>query len=210
MSIHLTTFSHDDYEIIKRDVIYQGVFHFVRYHLRYRLFKGGWSPVIQRELLERQAAASVLPYDPLLDRVVLIEQFRPGATAHAQSPWLIEAIAGLTDEHETPMDTAKREAREEANCVILNLIKICEYFASPGGSNEYLHVYCGHIDASPIDGVCGLPTEHEDIYAFTLSTEEAFHLVQTNKINNAHTIIALQWLQLNQQWLKQLWQKKSL
>jgi ADP-ribose pyrophosphatase len=208
MPKNLIHFSKQDYEIIKREILYQGVFPFVRYHLRHRLFNGNWSHIIYRELLERKTAVGILPYDPILDRVVLIEQFRPGAIANPHTPWLIEITAGMLDTNEKPADVATREAREEADCVILDLFRICEYFASPGGSNEYLYLYCGRVDASNINGIYGLQAENEDIYAFTLSTEEAFRLVQEGKIKTAHTIIALQWLQLNQERLKQLWQIK--
>lgn len=204
----LPLFTQNDYEIVAREVLYEGVFRLVRYHIRYRLYNGGWSEVIKREVLERKSAAALLPYDPLLDQVVLIGQFRPGAIANPVSPWLTEIIAGVLDGNEKPEQVAIREAKEEANCEILDIYPICEYFVSPGGSNEYLWLYCGRIDASNIGGIHGLTEESEDINAITISADEAFILLQEGKIKTSPAIIALQWLQLNREWLKQLWQTK--
>ncbi|MBX3708505.1 MAG: NUDIX domain-containing protein [Gammaproteobacteria bacterium] len=204
----LHSFTQNDYEIIKCDVLYDGVFRTVRYHLQFRLFHGGWSPTVVRELMERKPAVAILPYDPVLDQVVLIEQFRPGAFANPQSPWLIEVVAGLIDKKQTPEEVALREASEEAGCEILDLYPICEYFVSPGGSNEYLWLFCGRIDASNAGGIHGLHEENEDIRTFTLPAEEAFILVQEGSIKTSPAIISLQWLQLNREWLKQLWQIK--
>lgn len=202
------SFSQNDYEIIDREVPYQGIFRMARYHLRYRLFNGDWSESVWREVMERKSAVGILPYDPVLDRVVLIEQFRPGAIANPPSPWLVEVVAGVYENNESPAAVAKREATEEAGCEILDLYPVCEYFVSPGGSNEYLHLFCGRIDASAAGGIHGLADEHEDIRAFALPAEEAFQMVQEGKVKTSPAIISLQWLQLNREWLKQLWQTK--
>lgn len=208
MKTYTTPFTQNDYEIQEREVLYQGVFRLARYHLRHRNFKGPWSDVITREIFERKSAVGLLPYDPVRNRVVLIEQFRTGAIANPQSPWLIEVPAGVYNEDEKATDVAKRECYEEAGCEILDLYPICDYFVSPGGTNEYLHLFCGRINAMDIDGIYGLPEEHEDIRAFTLSTEEAFIMLQEGQIKTSPAIISLLWLQLNQEWLKQLWQTK--
>jgi len=204
----INSFTQNDYEIVKREVPYQGIFRMARYQLRFRLYDGGWSNTLTREITERKPGVGVLPYDPILDHVVLIEQFRPGAMANPQSPWLIEVVAGISDKGEQPPDIAVREANEEAGCEILDLYPICEYFVSPGGSNEYFWLFCGRIDASDIGGIHGLREENEDIRTFTLPADEAFMLVQEGKIKTPPAIISLQWLQLNREWLKQLWQTK--
>lgn len=207
MPIH-SPFTQDDYEIVKRDELYRGVFRLARYHIRHRTFDGGQSNIYTREIFERKSAAAVLPYDPLTDRVIFIEQFRAGAISNPVSPWLIEVVAGVYGENEDPQSVAKREAWEEAGCKILDLYPICEYFVSPGGSNEYLHLFVGRTDASNIDGIHGLKEENEDIRAFTVTAEEAFDYVREGKILTSPLIISLQWLQLNREWLKQLWQTK--
>jgi ADP-ribose pyrophosphatase len=204
----LNSFTQNDYEIVKREVPYQGVFRMARYSLRYRLFNSGWSHTVIREVMERKSAVAILPYDPVLDYIVLIEQFRPGAMANPVSPWLIETVAGVIEADEQPADVAFREAQEETACEVLDLYPICEYFVSPGGSNEYLWLFCGRVDASDTGGIHGLKEENEDIRTFTLPADEAFMLVQEGKIKTSPAIISLQWLQLNREWLKQLWQTK--
>jgi ADP-ribose pyrophosphatase len=208
MSEEFRSFSQDDYHITKRELLYQGVFRLVRYHLRHRLFKNTWSHVFTREILERKSATAVLPYDPILDQVILIEQFRAGVLSRSESPWLIEVVAGIYDDNEQPADVAKRESFEEAGCNILDLYPICEFFVSPGGSNEYLHLFLGRVDATNAGGIYGLPDENEDIQAIVLPAEEAFMLLQKGKIKTSPAIICLQWLQLNRNWLRELWQTK--
>jgi ADP-ribose pyrophosphatase len=200
--------THHDFEIQQREVVYEGFFRFVRNHLRFELFNGGWSDIVTREILERSSAIGILPYDPFLDQVVLIEQFRIGATYQQdRSPWLVEVICGCIEAQETPTEVAYREAGEEAGCVIEALHPLCDYFVSPSCSNEYIHLFCGKINASAVGGIHGQPDESEDIHAFSMGADEAFMLVRTGQIKSAPAIIALQWLQLNRDWLRSIWQK---
>lgn len=199
-------FTHKDYEIIKREVLYKGIFTLARYSLRHRLFEGGESEVLRREVLERLSATGILPYDPVLDRVILIEQFRPGSLADPQSPWLIEIPAGVFGKNEQPDEVAYREADEEAGCKIETLMPICEYFVSPGGSNEYIYLYCGKVDSRGIEGVHGLKHEHEDIRVMNVTSDEAFAKLAAGQIKTAPAVIALLWLQLNRKKLQKDWQ----
>ena len=195
----------DDYEIVKREVLYKGIFCLARYHIRQRLFNGEWSEVYQREMLERYPAAAVLPYDPKLDHVILIEQFRPGSINEWTSPWLIEVPAGLITTDETPEELARREAMEEAGCAIKRVELICDYFVSPGGTNEYLHLFCGEIDSRGITGIFGLKDEHEDIRVMNIPAEEAFILLNSGKIKTAPAMVSLLWLQTHRARLQATW-----
>ena len=67
---NLNSFTQKDYEIIKREVLHEGHFRMARYHVRYRLFDGGWSKILAREVMERLSAVGILLYDPVLDHVV--------------------------------------------------------------------------------------------------------------------------------------------
>lgn len=192
-------YTHTDYEIVQRDILYDSRFRLVRLHLRYKLFNGRWSPIIKRMVLERPSAAAVLPYDPVLDRVILIEQFRPGALQDEISPWQLEIPAGILEGEEEPQDLAVRETQEEAGCDISNVELIYKFFVSPGGSTEYIHVFWGIVDASNIEGVHGLPEENEDIRVLNIPANDAFDLVRQHKIQNSPAIIALQWLELNRE-----------
>lgn len=207
MKNHETTFSQQDYELIGTDILYQGFFRLARYHVRHRLFAGGWSEVFHREILERWPAAGVLPYDPLLDRVILIEQFRPGCLEQATTtPWMIEIPAGLlTSPTETPEELVYREAMEEAGCKLTAIEPISKYFVSPGASTEHITLYCGRVSAAALTGIYGLEDEHEDIRVLNLTRTEAFAKLQEGEIKTAPAIIALLWLQMNHDSLLRKW-----
>lgn len=208
MEENLTTFTQNDYEITKREVLYQGFFRLVKHHIRHLKFDNTWTQEFSREVFERHSAVGVLPYDPVLDQIVLIEQFRAGAIANPQSPWLVEIIAGIYQHDQQPKEVVKHEAQEEAGLELLDLYPVYEYFVSPGGSDEQFSLYIGRVDASQAGGIFGLPDENEDIRAFTLSLDDALDIMRAGKIKTAPAIIALQWLQLNREWLRQLWQTK--
>jgi len=204
-------FSANDVEVLARDTVYKGFFKLERLQLRHRKFAGDWSEPLQRELMVRRDAAGVLLYDPQLDAVALIEQFRIGAIdraaeGHGSSPWLFELVAGLIDTDEAPEGVAQREAMEEAGCEVLALEPILKFFSSPGGANEYMHLYCGRCDLRDAGGIFGLPEEHEDIRVHVVSFAAALDLMEDGLLRNAHTIIALQWLQLNRKRLRAVWQ----
>jgi ADP-ribose pyrophosphatase len=200
---------HADFEIIEKATAYQGYFRIDRYRFRHRLFAGGWSGEIKREVFERGHAVGVLGYDPERDAVVLIEQFRIGAVAAGVAAWQSEVIAGIVDEGETPETVAHREAQEEAGCTIRDLVPICRYLVSPGGSSETVQLYCGRIDSAGIGGIHGLPEEHEDIRVEVVPFAEARDRLLAGRFGNAPAIIALQWLILNRDTLRACWRAQS-
>ena len=154
-------------------------------------------PEITRELFERGDADAVLLYDPVLDSVILVEQFRIGALNDADGSWLLEIVAGIFEPNESPEQVALREAEEEAGCVITQLHPICHYYVSPGGTSERHYLYCGIVDASNASGIHGLPHEGEDILVHSISLDTALAWIGTGRINSSAPIIALQWLALN-------------
>ncbi len=195
------------FEILDQSVGYSGFFRMEKYRLRHELFAGGWSADISRECLERGHAVAVLLYDPDSDQVVLLEQFRIGALEFPGGPWLLEIVAGIMDDpDETTEDVARRETEEEAGCEFLDLVPICRYLVSPGGTSESITLFCGRVDVSTIkDRVRGIATEHEDIRLHVVSRVEALALLAAGRINSAAPIIALQWLELNRAMLLERW-----
>jgi ADP-ribose pyrophosphatase len=199
------SFDVDDVEVREHHVVYQGFFQMQKYHLRHRLFEGGWSQEMSRELFERGHAVVVLPYDPVRDEIILLEQFRVGALHAPGGPWLLEFVAGMFGEGEDAETVARREAIEETGCELGELEYITEYLVSPGGTSERITLYCGRVDASRADGIHGLDEEHEDIRVVTVSYQRACELLAAGRINSAAPIIAMQWLQMNRDRLRERW-----
>jgi ADP-ribose pyrophosphatase len=189
----------NDVEIEEEYWLHRGFLSLKHYRLRHKLFSGDWSATMSREVVIRRHAAAALPYDPDLDKVVLLEQFRIGALEDTDTPWLIEIVAGLVEKEESDEALVAREVQEEAGLVALDIIPIYKYWSSPGGSNELVSLFCVKVDASQAEGVYGLKEEHEDIRVFSVSSDEAFDMLSRGKIRNAVALIALQWLQLNKQ-----------
>jgi len=197
------TFTTADVEIIQRDTAFQGFYRLDVLRLRHRLFAGGWGPELRRELFVRHDAVCVLPYDPVRNSVVLLEQMRIGAIDKCDNPWMIELVAGLIDTDEQPDEVAHREAEEEAGLQLRELIPITRYFPSPGGSNERVHLYCALVDSQGVGGIHGLQEEGEDIRVSVWSLDEALAAVEQGRIDNAASIISLQWLALHAERLRQ-------
>ena len=186
--------SQADVEVLQRETCFKGFYRLDRLQLRHRQFAGGMGPQLSRELFVRHDAVCVLPYDPQRDSVVLIEQFRVGAMDKSSNPWLLELVAGLIDKDEQPEEVARREAVEEADLELTALWPITQYYPSPGGSDERVHLYIGRCDSEGAGGVHGLAEEGEDIRVHVWPLEDALQAVKDGRIDNAASIIALQWL----------------
>ena len=197
----------DDVEILERETVYQGYYRVDRYRLRHRLHQGGWSEPMMREVFERGHVAAVLPYDPQLDQVVLLEQFRIGAYAAGRNPWLIEAVAGIVEEGESAEEVARREAREEAGLEVGELVPIAEYQSSPGAMTEVISLFCGRVDARGAGGVHGLAAEHEDILVTAVPFAEIVRMLEEREVGNAIALISFQWLVLNRAALRRRWKE---
>lgn len=192
-------------DIVQRENCYKGFYRLDKVRLRHELFAGGMGREISRELFVRHDAVCVLPYDAQRDEVVLIEQFRVGAIGKVASPWLVELVAGLIDKDEQPEEVAHREAEEEAGLKLTALWPMTRYFPSPGGSDEYVHLYLGRCSSVGVGGLHGLEEEGEDIRVKVWSFEDALQAVRDGHIINAASIIALQWLALNRDEVRGLW-----
>ncbi len=192
------------YQIVSRDRVFNGFYKMDKFVFTHDLFTGGTSPEITRELMIRPDAVCVLLFDPVLDQVVLVEQFRIGGLSQ-DNPWLLELVAGLIDKDESPEEVGRREAVEEAGIELGRMKQISKYLPSPGGSNEEVYLFIAEVDSSNAGGVFGLEHEGEDIRVAVMSVDDAWHQVQKGRMNNAAGIMAMQWLQLNYDQIKQEW-----
>lgn len=159
-------------------------------------FGGGHSEVLEREIFVVGDAAILLPYDPVRDRVLLVEQFRMGPFGRGDpKPFQLEPVAGRIDGGETPEEAAKREAVEEAGLTLRAIEKVSAHYPSPGCSTEFFHLFLGLCDLPDLaQGQGGLASEHEDIRTHVLSFEAAMGLVSSGEANNGPLILMLLWL----------------
>jgi ADP-ribose pyrophosphatase len=196
----------DSIAINERETVYRGFFRVDRFLLRHRLFAGGWSAELSREVFLRHDAAGILLYDPRRDEIVLIEQFRLAAHLAGFAAWQLEIVAGIIDSEESAAAVARRETEEEAGLAVIGeVVPIHRFMTSPGGSTETVDLFCGRVDASAAGGIHGLADESEDIRAVVKSYAEAMGLLNAGKIENGYTLLALHWLAANREALRRQW-----
>ena len=195
------TFQHEDVDILDTKWPHDGFLKVRKMRLRFRQFDGSMSAIIERELFTHPfEAVGVLLYDPSHEKICLVEQFRAGAMVDTHSPWQYELVMGMVDDpSETFEAAAIREAQEEAGASIAQLIPIYSFFTSPGTSSERMHLYCAIVDSTQLGGVFGLQEENENIKAHVMDVAQAESAIAAGQLNNAATLIAIQWLLLNRE-----------
>ncbi len=185
------------FKIINKKNIHTGFFKMSEITLKYKKYDGGWSNEIKRELFGGAQVSAVLPYDPLKKEIILIQQFRPGTISKNCDNYLDEIVAGIIDEGENPETAAKRECFEETGCEVKKLIPIQNYFPAPGSSESFYHLFLGEIETFKGKKIMGLKTENEDILVKSYKLNEVREKLDSGKIINGLTLIALQWFFLN-------------
>lgn len=201
---------YDGFEIESEERAWNGRFPIDLIRFRHRRFDGALSDTKTWELWRRGPAAAVLPYDPVRDVVVLIEQFRLPALAARLHPVLVELPAGLCDPGEVPEVTARREMQEEMGLTVGRLQPIGQFLLTPGGSDELCSLYAGRVDAPEADaegiaGHWGMASESEDIRVRVWPTERAIDEALQGRFPNSVTAIGLLWLASRRDWLRQEW-----
>lgn len=202
--------THPDVTIESDARVWDGRFPLDRVQFRQRRFDGTWSGTRTWELWRRGRAAALLPYDPVADAVVLIEQFRLPALAAGHDPVLVEIPAGLADRPESAETTARRETEEEAGLVPDRVLPVAEVMLLPGGCDEVCDLFIGRVtvpptDANGIAGHAGLLSEHEDIRVRVWPATEAIAAAVAGKMPNVLTMLALLWLAARRDTLRQEW-----
>jgi len=202
--------SHPDLTLLSNTRVWDGRFplDLVRFH--HRRFDGRQSGEKTWEVWRRGRAAAVLPYDPIADAVVLIEQFRLPALAAGLDPVLVEFPAGLCDDGEPAETTARRETREEMDLEVGALRQIANVLLSPGGADETCALYAGRVTAPPHDaggiaGHAGMVDEHEDIRVRVWPADRAIAAALAGEITNSVTMIGLLWLAIERPTLRKEW-----
>ncbi|MDJ0992587.1 MAG: gamma-glutamylcyclotransferase [Dinoroseobacter sp.] len=185
-----------DLEVIRMSVPYDEFFRLEEHHIRFPRFAGGLSAPVERVALVSVDAVTVLPYDPVRDRVLLVDQFRAGAYARGdQQPWTLEPVAGRVDGGESWEDTAHREAFEEAGLRLRGLEFIGGYYPSPGVLSEYLASYIGICDLPDVSpGLYGVEGEGEDIRTLLCPFGELMEMTRDGRVQNGPLFLSALWL----------------
>ena len=193
-----------DWKIHNKAKMYDGHFAVTKCELSHETFNGGVTPVLTRELVTRNDAVALVPYDPETDQVVLIEQFRVGAIRE-QRPWLMEVVAGLLEEGESPEQVAIRESVEEIGCAATHLQRIAGFYPSPGGFSEWVHLYVGKVSVADVREYGGLEHEGEDIKVHIIAASDIPLMLSTGEVCSAIAIIGLQWFVANRENIRRQW-----
>lgn len=191
---------------LSRETLHKGYFTVEAWTVTHRRHDGGRTPPARRELFVMGEAVVVLPWDPVRDRVLLIDQFRvaPWARGDAQ-PWMLETIAGRLDAGDTPEGTAVREAAEEAGLTIdpAGLIAGPHHYPSPGAAGEYLWMFVAPTDLPDgIDGLGGLASEVEDIRSHLVPRAELTARARAGRLPNGPLAMLALWLEVEAEGLR--------
>ncbi len=198
--VHLRRgFTGGDVEVITRQQPYSSYFALEDITLRHKRFDGSMSPPVDRAVFLAADAVTVLPYDPVTDRVLLVEQFRPATFVRDdRNPWVLETVAGRCDADEPVEETARREVVEEAGLTVQSLEKIGSYYSTPGCVTEYIFSFVAIVDlANARAQTHGLASEGEDILTHILSFEQVMELFRTGEADCGPLFVSLLWLQSN-------------
>lgn len=193
-----------DVQVLEQRAPYAHFFAVEEHDLTHIRFDGRQSPTLNRATFVSADAVTVLPYDPVRDRVLLIEQFRMGPFVRGDAQcWSLEAIAGRLDAGETPPETARREAQEEAGLALGALHKVANYYSSPGAKTEYLYSFVALADLPDgTAGFGGLPGEGEDIRSHIVSYDHLMALLESGELENAPLVLSVLWLSRNRDRLR--------
>ncbi len=177
---------------------------------RNRRFDGRMSGLRTWEVWLRGHSVGVLPYDPVTDQLVMIEQFRYPAMLAGVDPVMLEIPGGFIDAGETEEQTAHREMQEEMRLSADRLHRVGHFVLTAGGSDESVTIFAGRVEAPPADadgivGYAGLAVEHEDIRTRIVPASVAIENAVAGRYPNAITAVALLWFAARRDRLRTEW-----
>ncbi len=200
----------DDVSVESTETVWRGRTQLDVVRFRNRRFDGRMSEVRTWEVWLRGHAVGVLPYDPVTDKLAMIEQFRYPAMLAGVEPVMLEIPGGFTDAGETEEQTAAREMQEEIGLATDRLHRVGRFVLTAGGSDESVTIFAGRIAAPPADetgiaGYAGLAVENEDIRIRVLPAAEAVENALAGRYANSITAMALLWFASRRDWLRREW-----
>lgn len=185
------------YKIINKKNLYTGFFSLNKFEFVHQKHDGSWTEKVEREIFSGAHVSTLLPFDPIRNEIILIQQFRVGILSKNDEEYLYEIVAGIIDENELPEETAKRECMEETGCEVSKIVPVQSYFPAPGSSESYYHLFLGEVNSFEGERILGLENENENILVKSFKVNEVRNMLDRKKIKNGLTLIALQWFFLH-------------
>ncbi|MCQ6273805.1 NUDIX hydrolase [Bacillus sp. V3B] len=144
----------------------------------------------KRELIKHPGAVAIIAITDE-NKIIMVEQYRK-----ALEQIIIEIPAGKLEKDEDPAVCAKRELEEETSYECESLKLLNSFYTSPGFANEIVHVYVAK-GLSKKENAAGLD-EDEFVNLIELTLDEALQATIDNRICDAKTVFAVQYLQLQE------------
>ncbi|WHY83666.1 NUDIX hydrolase [Siminovitchia fortis] len=142
----------------------------------------------KREIVRHPGAVALIALTDE-NKIVMVEQYRKPLERS-----LLEIPAGKLEPGEEPAATAERELEEETGYRAGKMEYISSFYTSPGFADEIIHLYLAtglEKVENPADG-----DEDEFVELFELTLEEALECIRNERIYDAKTVFAVQYLQL--------------
>jgi ADP-ribose pyrophosphatase len=101
------------------------------------VFKGSFIQVVRRdgkEIVEHRDAVAIVPVSG--DQVILVRQDRI-----ATGGKVLELPAGMLEAGESPLESARRELREETGLHGGDWVEVAAFYTSPGFTDEKIHLF---------------------------------------------------------------------
>jgi nudix-type nucleoside diphosphatase (YffH/AdpP family) len=184
-------------EILRQTTVFRQLFMRIEaVHLRHERYDGSMSPELLRLSFEHGDGVAALVHDTAHDHVILVEQFR--YSTYKDGPgWLLEVPAGRVESHEYDdlAGAIRRELHEEIGFTVNELRLLRTFYLSPGISSERTFLFYARVTADDRLGMGGgLDAEDEDLRVVSLPVAEALARLDGGDIQDARTIIGLEWL----------------
>lgn len=133
-----------------------------------------------REVVRHPGAVAVLAIHN--DKMLVVDQYRqPLGRCEVEIP------AGKLERGEDPLEAAKRELKEETGYSCGSIRKLHSFYTSPGFADEIIHLYL----AENLTEGDMKPDEDEFLDMFEITLEEAYRLIDEERISDAKTIMAV-------------------
>jgi ADP-ribose pyrophosphatase len=140
-----------------------------------------------RLVVRHPGAVVVVPVEADGETVLLVRQYRAAADRE-----LLEVVAGKRDvEGESPESTATREMHEEIGRRPGRLVKLCEFYNSPGFCDEYTYLYAA-LDVEELDAPAAVNPEERALTIERVRLTDIDDLVAGGGIVDAKSIVGLQ------------------